>query len=57
MLDPQPVGECEHAADGHGGQDGDGPWRGEEEEVDDEGEGGDEVEADVCCCWGDGLVD
>ena len=46
-LDPGPVEGGEGAGQGEGLRGGDGPWRGEEQEVDCQQEAGDGVEAEV----------
>ena len=43
-LDPKPVAGGDGAAKREGGEEGDGVGRGEEEQVDDKGKGGDSVE-------------
>lgn len=46
-LDPDPVSKGDEGADGEGGQEGDGPWGREKEEVEDEDDGGYGVEGEV----------
>ena len=48
-LDPGPVEKGEGAGYGEGLRGGDGPWRGEEEEIDGEEDAGDGVEAQIRC--------
>lgn len=43
-LDPEPVAGGDGAAEREGGKEGDGVGRGEEEQIDDKGDGGDGVE-------------
>ena len=47
LLDPEPVPESDARGETQSGERGDGVGRGEEEEVEDEREGGDEVEREV----------
>lgn len=48
-LDPGPVEKGEGAGYGEGLRGGDGPWRGEEEEIQGEEDAGDGVEAYIRC--------
>ena len=47
QLDPVPVSKRDNAGEAECGDRGDGPWRAEEKDVNDEEEGGEEVEAEV----------
>jgi hypothetical protein len=48
QFNPEPVAERDGARQSQRGQNGDGPWRGEEQQVDQEDNGWDRMEADVC---------
>lgn len=48
QFNPEPVAERDGARQRQRGQNGDGPWRGEEQQVDQEDNGRDRMEADVC---------